>query len=80
MSHNGNRTSKKRTRGWQLLCSWKDGTSEWVPLKDFKDSKPIKLAEYAVANQIQEEPAFKWWVADILLKRNRILGKVKSRY
>ena len=53
VSHNGNRTAKKTTRGWHLLCEWKDGTSDWVPLKDLKDSNPIELAEYAVANRIQ---------------------------
>jgi len=33
-----------------------------------------------VANKIAEEPAFKWWVTDVLCKRNRIIAKVKSRY
>jgi hypothetical protein len=47
-------------------------------MKYVKDSNPIELAEYAVANRIQEEPAFKWWVAETLRMRNRIIGKVKS--
>jgi hypothetical protein len=55
VSHNGNRTPKKTKRGWQLLCNWKDGSLDWVALKDLKDSNPIELAEYAVANRIQEE-------------------------
>jgi hypothetical protein len=38
----------------------------WVKLKDLKASNPIELAEYAVANRIAEEPAFKWWVFDRL--------------
>jgi hypothetical protein len=80
VSHNGNRTPKRTTRGWQLLCTWKDGSSDWIALKDLKDSNPIELAEYAVANKIQEEPAFKWWVAETLRRRNRIINKVKSRY
>ena len=80
ISHNGNRTAKKTTRGWHLLCNWKDGSCDWVALKDLKDSNPVELAEYAVANRIQDEPAFKWWVADVLRKRNRIISKVKSRY
>jgi hypothetical protein len=79
-SANGNRISKKTTRGWKLLCSWKDGSSDWVDLKELKDSNPIEVAEYAVANNIQEEPAFKWWVGDVLRRRNRIINKVKSRY
>jgi hypothetical protein len=79
-SFNGNRVPKKTTRGWKLLCQWRDGSSSWVPLVDLKDSNPVELAEYAVANRIQEEPAFKWWVADVLRRRNRIIAKLKRRY
>jgi hypothetical protein len=63
-----------------LLCQWRDGSSSWVPLVDLKDSNPVELAEYAVANQIHEEPAFKWWVSDVLRRRNRIIAKLKRRY
>ena len=49
-------------------------------MKHFKDSNPIQLAENAVANRFQEEPAFKWWVSETLRTRNRIIAKVKSRY
>ena len=38
------------------------------------------MAEYAVANNIEEEPAFKWWVKDTLRKHNRIVSKVKAKY
>jgi hypothetical protein len=53
-------------KGWKLLCQWRDGSSTWVPLVDLKDSNPVELAEYAVANKLQEEPAFKWWVSSVL--------------
>ena len=66
------------TQGWKLLVEWKDGTTSWVPLKDMKESFPIETAEYAVANKISEEPAFKWWVEDTLRRRHRIINKVKS--
>jgi hypothetical protein len=39
-----------------------------------------KLAEYALSNKIQEEPAFKWWVPTVLRKRERIINKVKKKY
>jgi hypothetical protein len=26
------------------------------------------------------EPAFKWWISDVLRRRNRIISKVKRRY
>jgi hypothetical protein len=45
-----------------------------------KQLYPIQLAEYAVANRINEEPAFAWWVTTFLKKRDRILAKVKSKY
>jgi hypothetical protein len=80
ISYNGNRVPKKTTRGWKLLCEWKDGTTSWVSLVELKDSNPVELAEYAVANRIDQEPAFRWWVADVLKKRNRIIAKLKRRY
>jgi hypothetical protein len=59
----GNVKPKITTQGWQLLMLWKDKSTSWVELKDLKASNPVELAEYAVANWIAEEPAFKWWVS-----------------
>ena len=53
----------KTTRGHELKCAWKDGTSTWIPLKDLKESYPIETAEFAVAMDLVESPAFKWWVS-----------------
>jgi hypothetical protein len=47
-------------------------------LKISRSHFQIETAEYAVANKISEEPAFKWWVEDTLRKRHRIINKVKS--
>jgi hypothetical protein len=80
IGYNGNRVPKKTTRGWKLLCQWKDGSTSWVPLVELKDSNPVELAEYAVGNRIDQEPAFRWWVSDVIRKRNRIIAKVKKRY
>ena len=71
---------KITTRGWKLLVQWKDGSSDWVPLSELKESYPVKLAEYAVAAKISDEPAFAWWIGTVLRKRNRTIAKVKSRY
>ena len=79
-SKNGNLHPKKTTRGWSIEVEWKDGTVSWVPLKDLKASNPVELAEYAVANNIDDEPAFNWWVKDTLRKRDRIISKVKTKY
>ena len=52
----------------------------WVSLADIKDSYPVQVADYAVTNQLTQEPAFRWWVPFILKKRERILKKVKTKY
>jgi hypothetical protein len=70
---NGNTKPKITTQGLMLLVMWKDRSTSWVKLKDLKASNPIELAEYAVANHIAEEPAFKWWVSHMLCKWNRII-------
>ena len=77
---NGVLRRRRTTKGWKLLVSWKDGSSSWVSLKDLKESNPVQVAEYAVANKILEEPAFAWWGRHVLRKRDRIIRKVKSRY
>ena len=77
---NGVKRRKETTQGWSLLCQWKDGSSNWTALKDARLSYPVLVAEYAVANRIDDEPAFAWWVQDVLKKRDRIIAKVKSKY
>lgn len=79
-SKNGTRVPKKTTRGWSFHCTVKEGFDVWVRLKDLKDSDPVQLAEYAVANNIDREPAFIWWVPYTLKKRNRIIAKMSRKY
>ena len=76
----GSERNKVTTRGWSLLVQWKDGSTSWEKLKDLKASNPVEVAEYAVANRLVDEPAFKWWVPHTVQKRNWIISKVKSRY
>jgi hypothetical protein len=77
---NGRTTRRMTTKGWKLLVEWKDGTTDWLPLKDLKESYPAQVAEYAVTNKIAEQPAFAWWVPYVLRKRERIIRKIKSQY
>ena len=53
---------------------------DWVRLADLKESYPVQLAEYVIANGIDNEPAFNWWVAKTIRKRDRIVSKVKKKY
>jgi hypothetical protein len=66
------------TKGWECLIQWHDGSATWNKMKDVKDSYPVQLAEYAVENALEQEPVFRWWVAHVLKKRERIIKKVKS--
>ena len=63
---NGNMHMRMTTKGWKLCVTWKDGTTSWEPLKDLKESNPLQVAEYVVANDIENEPAFAWWVKEAL--------------
>ena len=79
-NRSGTEVKKKMIKGWKLLVEWNDGTEEWMPLSKLKELNPIKVVEYAIANRIQDEPAFAWWVPHILRKRTCIINKVKSCY
>ena len=76
----GQKRRKRTTRGWQLYARWKDGSGNWIAMKDLKDSYPVQLADYALANGLQEQPAFAWWVPFVTRKRRAIIQKVKSKY
>jgi len=77
---NGREQQRRTTKGWELNLGWNDGSTSWLPLKDVKASNPVEVAEYAVANKLQDEPAFAWWVSHVLRKRDRIISKVKAKY
>eukprot|EP00804_Cyclotella_cryptica_P019581 CCRYP_014330-RA/>CCRYP_014330-RA protein AED:0.31 eAED:0.31 QI:0/0/0/1/0/0/3/0/417 len=57
----GKKIVKRSTRGWELCCEWKDGSTSWQKLSDLKESHPLQVAEFAFAAQIADEPAFNWW-------------------
>ena len=67
------------TKGWKLLVVWKDVTKYCITLKDFSESNPVETSEYADANNLLEEPVFKWWTNKVLKKKDRMIFRVKSR-
>ena len=75
----GNKKLRQTTVGWDLCVLWRDGSEQWIPLKDLKESNPVEVADYAEANNIADEPAFKWWVPYTLRKRDRIIAAVNQR-
>ena len=57
----------------------KHGSSNWIALRDLKNLYPLEVADYAVNNRIQHDPAFAWWVPFTLRERKAIIRKVKSK-
>lgn len=78
-SKNGQMKLRQTTIGWNFHIKWKDGTSDWVPLKILKESNPVDIAEYAVARGLEDEPAFAWWIPYTLRKRDVIVSAINSR-
>lgn len=50
----------RTTKGWELYVTWKDGSGDWISLKDLKNCYPLEVVDYAMAKEIQDEPAFAW--------------------
>ena len=48
-------------------------------MKDLEEPNPIEVAEDAIANQLQIEPAFKWWVGHVLRKNGLLCSAVDAR-
>ena len=77
-SNNGQDKLRKTTVGWSFHIKWKDGTSDWVPLKILKESNPVNIAKYCVARGIEDEPAFAWRIPYTLRKRDAIVSVINS--
>ena len=77
---NGKQYAKKTTAGVKLCTKWKGGSTTWERLADLKEAYPVQVAEYAVAQGIDHEPAFAWWVPYTLKRRDRVIAAVNKRY
>ena len=76
----GNKRRRMTTRGWELYVTWKDGSSNFIPLREMKEFFPIETAMYARDHGLADQPAFVWWVDQVLKKKQRFMKKVKSKY
>ena len=65
-------------KGWKLCILWKNGTMTWEPLHNLKESNPIEVVEYAVANKITD--AFTWWIKEVLHHCEHIISSLCSHY
>ena len=71
---------RRTTRGWEFLVKWKGRNSDWVTLKELKESHPVQPADHAISNNLQQEPAFAWWPPHVQRKGEAIMSKVKSKH
>jgi hypothetical protein len=78
IQHGANKSLRKTTQGWFLQVSWRDGTTSWESLQNLKESNPVEVAHYAIANKIAEETAFAWWIPYTLKHQERIIKASKT--
>ena len=79
-NNTGQKSRIHTTEGCDLLVSWKDGSTDWVPLKELKESYPVEIAECSLQNNNSHHPAFVWWVNHVVRKKKIIISKIKSLY
>ena len=79
-THTGRKTRRRTTKVWDLLFQRKDGSNDWIALKDPKDSNPIEVAQYELNKKLSDEPAFDWWINTIRKQKKRLIKKVKYKY
>ena len=75
----GEKKLRKTTIGWEFRVLWRDGSSQWISLKELKESNPVEIADYVQANNLTNEPAFAWWVPYTIRKRDMIIAAVNKR-
>ena len=66
----------KSTEGWKICCQWNDGSTSWK-FSNLK-SHPVQTAQFAVAQGIDHELTFDWWVKHLLQKRDQIVDSVRK--
>ena len=76
---NGRTHYCRSTDDWQICCQWKEGSTSWCKISDLKESHPIETTEYAVAQVLDGDPDFNWWVTHVIKKRAHIISLVNKR-
>ena len=74
----GTPVTHETTAGWQICCQWKDGSTSWEKLLELKKPHQVEIAEFAVPEGIDHEPAFNWWVKHVLKKKDRKIVSIRK--
>jgi hypothetical protein len=81
MRISGKRKVKKKTlSGWALEVECRDGGTAWIELKNTKELNAVEVAECALANQISHEPAFDWWVHDVIRPKKSLIKLSQTHF
>ena len=67
-------------KDWEICVLWMDGSTDWIAIKDLKQSYPIYLDDFAQLHGIHEEATFAWWVPYVEQQRKAMISKLKSKY
>ena len=78
ISHKGARKRVVTAKGWKIEVEFLDGSTKWFPMIQVKESLPLQLAEYAISRKIHEEPAFAWWVMNVMRKKKKIISMIRT--
>ena len=68
------------TEGWEICALWKDGSTDWITLKDLKQSYPTELSDFSQLHGIHEEADFACWIPYIERKIKVMISKLRSKY
>ena len=72
--------NKRTTKGCKICVLWKYRSNDRIVINYLKESYMVELAEYAVANSIQDGISFILWVTHAYNKYELVLHKVKYKY
>ena len=70
---------RQTTVSWSFLVRMKDGNKSWTPLRVLKKPNPVDIVDYVLSLNINNDPAFSWWVPYTLRKRDFIISSIDSR-
>jgi Reverse transcriptase (RNA-dependent DNA polymerase) len=76
----GRQHLRKTTAGCWICVLWKNGETSWEHLADLKELNPLEVAKYSLAQGIDHEAAFCWWVPRVIKRHERIISAVNNRY
>jgi hypothetical protein len=63
-----------------LEVEWRDSGKTWIELKTMKEPNAVEVAEYALTNKIPHEPAFYWWVHDVIRCKKHLIKLSQTRF